>query len=87
MSPPENISDPLFWSQLPLAIFAALVVLAFAWVVHRITEQRRDPDPRDQRQRSGDGGANTYDASSHSATTFTNNGEINIGARKMPGPE
>lgn len=85
MSSPENISDALFWSQLPLAIFATLVVLALAWVVHRVTDQRRDPDPRDQRQRSGDGGTNTYDASSRSATTISV-GEVNISAPKVPRP-
>ena len=84
MSTSESISDPLFWPLFLAAFVTVVVVLAFVWVVHRITTPRPEP-PRDQRQRAGDGGVNHYDASSHSATTISV-GEVNIGAPKMPGP-
>lgn len=65
MSSPESISDPLFWPWFLFAAVMVVVVLAFTWVVHRITTPRPEPPPRDQRQRSGDGGVNLYDASTH----------------------
>lgn len=76
MSSPGNFSD-LFWA---FVIFAGVMV----WVIHRITGQRREPDPRDQRQRAGAQGTNIYDASSHVSKTlsFTNNGELHLGVPK-----
>lgn len=82
---PHN-SDPLFWPWFLFAVVMVVVVVAFTWVVHRLTTPRPEPPPRDLRQRSGDGGANLYDASTHTATTIQVR-DINVGVPRTPGSE
>ena len=70
----ENFSD-LFW---------AYVIFAGVMVFYRVTERRREPEPREQRQLADGHGSNTYDASRTSRSTLINNGEINIGTPRLP---
>lgn len=87
MSSPESISDPLFWPWFLFAAVMVVVVLAFTWVVHRITTPRPELPPRDLRQDGGDRAKNVYDASSHSKprTRIENSGTINVNvARPRP---
>ena len=74
--------DPLFWPLLFFTVLACVFVAGVVVVVKVLV--RRDPDPRDQRQHAGDRGSNTYDASSHSTTTF-NVRDLNIGNPRSPG--
>lgn len=84
--PPLDNSSQLFWA---FVVFAAVMV----WVVHRVTDPRRnspprDPDPRDQRQHVGGQGSNIYDASTHTHTSNTINvGEVNVNSPRLPGSD
>lgn len=66
MSPPESISDPLFWPLVIFAVTAAIFVVGIVTIV--VVLARRSPGHHPQL--AGHGGSNSYDASSHTSTTI-----------------